>query len=421
MIYTQSPFYQAAVDQLTSVAPLVDLPTGVIERLKVPKRTITVSVPVRMDTGETRMYLATRVLHSLTAGPGKGGLRFAPHVEVGEVAALAMLMTWKCALTELPFSGAKGGIACDPTSLSIGELERLTRRFTQEISPFIGPDVDIMAPDMGTGEQTMAWIFDTYSMYYGTNCPRIVTGKPVAMYGTAGRRTATGCGTVYCIEEAAKVVQLNLHHATAVIQGFGNVGSVVAAQLYARGTRIIGVADASGHYLRPSGFHVPDLIEHMETHKTLAGFEDIEKDMVNREEFFTTQCDIVIPAALEMQIDGHIARNLKCRILAEGANGPCTTEGDLCLRERSDEVFVIPDILCNAGGVIVSYFEWVQDLQMYFWSPEEVDSRLQQMIRRAFITTYYHAQSLKKDMRTGALALGVERIGKEKVWRGLYP
>jgi glutamate dehydrogenase (NAD(P)+) len=422
MLFMQSPFYQAAVDQLMSVAPLVNLPDGVIERLKIPKRTITVSVPVHMDDGSTRMFLATRVQHSLTAGPGKGGLRYSPLVDVGEVAALAMLMTWKCALTNLPFSGAKGGINCDPSQMSMGELERLTRRFTQEISPFIGPDIDVMAPDVGTNEQMMAWIFDTYSMNVGTNCPRIVTGKPVSVYGTAGRKAATGNGVVYCIEEAAKFTQINLHNATAIVQGFGNVGSTTAAQLYARGTKVIGVADASGHYLRPgTGFHVPDLIQHMETHRTLQGFEDIGKDKVSREEFFTVQCDIVVPAALEMQIDGNIARNLKCRILAEGANGPCTTEADKYLREHHEDVFVIPDILCNSGGVIVSYFEWVQDMQMYFWSPEEVDSRLQQLIRRAFITTYYHAQSLKKDMRTGALALGVERIGQEKLMRGLYP
>ena len=278
-----------------------------------------------------------------------------------------------------------------------------------------------MAPDLGTNEQTMAWIYDTYSINAGTNKPHIVTGKPVQVYGTEGRREATGNGVVYTIEEAAKLTNLRLHGASAIIQGFGNVGSVVANGLYTRGVKVVGVADMTGHYLRPEGYHISDLLEHMETHRSLAGWDEIEKDKVSREEFFTQPCDIVVPAAMEMQIDGNIARKMNCRILAEAANGPCTTDADQYFREHPDDVFVIPDILCNSGGVIVSYFEWVQDLQMYFWSPEEVDARLQQLIRRAFITTYQHAQSLRKDMRTGALALGVKRIGKEKEWRGLFP
>jgi len=416
-----SPFFQSAVAQLTSVIPHTSLEPAVVERLKVPKRVISVSVPVRMDSGETRMFIGIRVQHSLTAGPGKGGLRFGPSVDPGEVAALAMLMSWKCALLGLPFSGAKGGINCTPAKMSQGELERLTRRFTAEILPFIGPNIDVMAPDMGTNEQTMAWIYDTYSTMTGANCAQIVTGKPVETYGTQGRRDATGMGVVYTIEESVKHVGLKLNGATAVVQGFGNVGSVTAQQLALRGTTIKGVADVSGHYFRTGGFDVPALLDHMRTNRTLENFPGIAADKVSVEEFFTQPVDIVVPAAMEHQVTGTIARNLKCRLLAEAANGPCTSEADMILREAHKEIFLIPDILCNAGGVVVSYFEWVQGIQMFFWSAEEVDNKLQQMIRRAFIMTHGHARALKVDMRTGALALAVEKVGREKARRGLFP
>lgn len=420
-MFTESPFYRQALAQLVSVQDKVDLPLGVIERLKVPKRTITVSVPVRMDNGDTRMFLATRVQHSLTSGPGKGGLRYSPTVEPGEVTALAMLMSWKCALTNLPFGGAKGGINCDPTKMSIGEIERMTRRFTQEMIPFIGPNVDVMAPDMGTNEQTMAWIYDTYSMTVGSNCPQIITGKPVAVFGTLGRRTATGFGVTYCIEEAIKEVGIKLQGATAIVQGFGNVGSVTVQALHARGTKILGVADVSGHYFRKEGFDVPKLIAHMESNKTLANFENIAADHILKEEFFAQPCDIMVPGAMEMEITLDIAKKLKCRILAEAANGPCTEEADLYLRQHKNDIFLIPDILCNSGGVIVSYFEWVQGIQMFFWSAEEVDNKLQQIIRRAFITTLNFSKSRGYDMRTSALSIGVRKVANEKYQRGLFP
>jgi glutamate dehydrogenase (NAD(P)+) len=420
-MFENSPFYRQALNQLISVEDKVDLPKGVLERLKVPKRTITVSIPVRMDSGETRMYLGTRVQHSLTSGPGKGGLRYSPHVDQGEVVALAMLMSWKCGLLNLPFGGAKGGINCDPTKLSIGENERLTRRFTQEMIPFIGPDVDVMAPDMGTNEQTMAWIYDTYSMTVGRNCPQIITGKPVAVFGTLGRRTATGYGATYCIEEAAKEIGLKLQGATAIVQGFGNVGSVTAQALHARGVRVMGVADVTGHYFRPEGYDIPQLIAYAEKNRTLAGYPGLAAEKVTKEEFFAQKCDILSPSAMEMQITGEIARKIQCRILAEGANGPCTEEADAVLRQRKDEIFLIPDILCNAGGVVVSYFEWVQGIQMYFWSAEEVDNKLQQLIRRAFIITRNHARNKGYDMRTAALCLGVFKVANEKYQRGLFP
>ncbi|MCC5874901.1 MAG: Glu/Leu/Phe/Val dehydrogenase [Candidatus Sumerlaeia bacterium] len=419
--FTSSPFYQSAVGQLMSVSEHVDLQRGVLERLTVPKRTITVSIPVRMDDGSTRMFLGTRVQHSLTAGPGKGGLRYAPTVDVGEVAALAMLMSWKCGLLGLPFGGAKGGINCNPREMSIGELERLTRRFTQEITPFIGPNVDVMAPDVGTNPQVMAWIYDTYCMTVGNVCPQIVTGKPLEIFGTVGRSTATGCGVVYCIEEASKVMKLQLREATAVVQGFGNVGSITARELQERGTKVIGVADISGHYLRPGGFDIPALIDHTDRNGSLEGFPGIAADKVGMKEFFAAECDIMVPAALELQVTGEIARNLKCRIFAEAANGPCTPEADQYLRDKKEDILVIPDILCNAGGVTVSYFEWVQGIQMFFWSAEEVDSRLQQLIRRAFLRTLTIANTRNVDMRTAALILGVQDVGAEKQVRGLFP
>lgn len=416
-----SPFYQQALQQLQSVRPYLDLGDGTFQRLTVPKRTITVSVPVRLDNGDVAMFMGTRVQHSLTTGPGKGGLRYAPSVDTGEVAALAMLMSWKCSLLHLPFGGAKGGINCDPSRMSQAELERLTRRFTAEMIPFIGPNVDVMAPDVGTNEQMMAWIYDTYSNMTGNNVPQVVTGKPVSVYGTLGRKTATGCGVVYTIEEAIRHLGMKMAGLSAVVQGFGNVGSVTAKELHERGCRICGVADVTGHYFRREGYDVPDLLAWVAKNRTLVGYPGIDAEKTSREEFFTQAVDIVVPAAMEMQVDGGIARKLKCRILAEGANGPCTREADEFLRDQSNGIFVIPDILCNAGGVIVSYFEWVQGIQMYFWSAEEVDNKLQQMIRRAFLQTLTFAKQKKIDMRTAALSIAVQKVGAEKQARGLFP
>ena len=418
-MYENSPFFQQALQQIDSVADRVpDIDANTIRRLRYPKRVVTVTVPVRMDTGETRIFFGHRVQHSLTAGPGKGGLRFSPHVEVGEVAALAMMMSWKCGLTELPFGGAKGGVNCDPRALSIGELERCTRRFTQEIIPFIGPQIDVMAPDMGTNEQTMAWIYDTYSMHCGHSCPQIVTGKSVDMYGTLGRREATGRGVVYCIEEAAKHIGLKLAGATAVIQGVGNVGSVTAVELAMRGTLIKGVADASGHFLAEGGSVDPmDLLAWIEQHRDLSGHPKLGK--VTKDEFFATPCDIIVPAALERQVDAETAKKLNCRILAEAANGPVTNEADAIIDES--DIFLIPDILCNAGGVIVSYFEWVQDIQMFFWTLQEVDARLQRIIRRAFLRCAHFSKNEGVTMREAALILGIHKAAFEKKSRGLYP
>jgi glutamate dehydrogenase (NAD(P)+) len=417
-VFQNSPFYQQALRQLDSVVEHLDVDPNIIERLRLPKRSAVVTIPVHMDNGETRVYQGYRVQHSLTAGPGKGGLRFSPAVDFGEVAALAMMMTWKCSLVNLPFGGAKGGVNCNPRELSKGEMERVTRRFTVEILPFIGPEIDVMAPDMGTGEQEMAWIYDTYSMHKGHSDPRIVTGKSAALYGTLGRREATGRGVVYCIEEACRGLNMKLRDATAIVQGFGNVGSVAATEMHLRGTKIMGVADASGHYLSGSPIDPIELTRYAsENNNCVQGYAGLEE--VTKAEFFAAECDIIVPAALERQIDAEIAKTLKCRILAEGANGPVTNEADDVLDDS--DIVIIPDILCNAGGVIVSYFEWVQDMQMFFWSAEEVDSRLQQLIRRAFMTVWQYAEANKLNMRKAGLVIGVRETAREKAVRGLYP
>jgi len=426
-LYSSSKFYMQAVAQLESAAPHIDVESGIIDRMKMPKRAMIVTIPVRMDPepgkkeGEIRTFLGIRVQHSVTSGPGKGGLRFSKHVDLGEVAALAMLMTWKCSLAGLPYGGAKGGVNCDPYALSTGENERITRRFTAEILPMIGPHEDVMAPDMGTGEQHMAWIYDTYSMMKGYSCPQIVTGKSVAMHGTRGRREATGRGVVYTIERAASQIKLPLRGATAMIQGFGNVGSVAATELDMLGTRILGVADVTGHYYRKDGFVVPDLIAYIEKHRNLRGFPGIDKDVVTKEEFYAMPCDIMAPCAMEREVTGEMAKTLKCKVFAEGANGPCTEEADAFLREHRDQVFMIPDILCNSGGVIVSYFEWVQDLAMHFWSEEQVKKELRHRIEQSFYESLNMAKRANIDMRTAALVKGVERVAMENKVRGLYP
>lgn len=426
-LYSSSKFYMQAVAQLESVAPYVGVGPDIISLLSMPKRALIVTVPVKMDPkpgekeGEIRTFLGIRVQHSLSSGPGKGGLRFNKSVDLGEVAALAMLMTWKCSLAGLPYGGAKGGVACDPYSLSIGEQERVTRRFTAEVLPFIGPHEDVMAPDMGTNEQNMAWIYDTYSMMKGTSCPQVVTGKSVAMHGTRGRREATGRGLVYTVERAASQIKMPLRGSTAIIQGFGNVGSVAAVEMAYLGVKITGVADVSGNYYRKEGFPVEELVEHTNVHRTLDGFPGIQADKVTKAELVGMPCDIFAPCAMEREITGELARTLKCKILAEGANGPCTEEADAFLREHSDQVFVIPDILCNSGGVIVSYFEWVQDLAMHFWGEEQVKKELRHRIEQAFYESLNVAKRHNIDMRTAALTKGVERVAMENKIRGLYP
>jgi len=386
-------------------------------RLRRPDRALIISVPTRMDDGKVHVFTGYRVQHNDVLGPFKGGIRYHPEVNLGEVSALAMWMTWKCSLVGLPLGGAKGGIACDPGKFSRQELQSMTRRYTAEIINFIGPDVDVPAPDMGTNEQVMAWIMDTYSQHKGRAVPEIVTGKPVAIGGTLGRREATGRGVVYMITEAAKHLAMDLTHCSAAVQGFGNVGSVVAQELVRNGIKVIGVSDQSGGFYDPKGLPIQQLLEIAEkNNNSLEGCPYGEK--ITNQELLELKCDILVPAALEMQITKDNVARLQCRILAEGANGPTTLEADAALRERN--VFVIPDILANAGGVVVSYFEWVQDLQNFFWTEEEVNKKLRDILVKAFHEVLAMSQKHQVDMRLAALMIGIERVSRAMLWRGLY-
>lgn len=412
------PTFQMACQQFDSVADRLEIPEDERARIKYPKRSLTVALPIHRDNGATEVFTGYRVQHHLTLGPTKGGLRYHPDVDIGEVAALAMWMSWKCALTGLPYGGAKGGIACDPRKLSANELERLTRRYTQEMIPFIGPQVDVMAPDLGTNEQIMAWMMDSYSVHMGHTVPSIVTGKPVLLGGSLGRREATGRGVAYLVNRAADTVGLDVSSAKAVVQGFGNVGSVAALSLAKNGAKVIAVSDAFGGLYNPKGLDLWKLEQFADKNKTVAGFP--EADPITNEQLLVTPCDILVPAALERQITGKNAGKIQCRILAEAANGPTTPEADAILDQRP-EIFVIPDILCNAGGVVVSYFEWVQDLQSFFWNETEVTDKLFRILEGAFSQTLTLSRKQKMSMRQAALSLGVSRVREAKKVRGLFP
>ncbi len=412
------PTFRMACQQFDLVADYLQIPTDDRDRLKIPKRALAVAVPIHRDDGSTQVFQGYRVQHHLSLGPTKGGIRFHPDVELGEVAALAMWMSWKCALTNLPYGGAKGGVNCDPRKLSITELERVTRRYTQEIISFIGPQVDIPAPDMGTNEQTMAWMMDTYSVHMGYTVPGVVTGKPVLLGGSVGRREATGRGVGYLANRAMDVLGLDSSRATAVVQGFGNVGSVAAFSLAKFGVKILAVSDAFGGVFNGAGLDLLALEKHIASHRTVTGFPG--GDAISNEQLLELPCDILVPAAMERQITEKNAARIKCRILAEGANGPTTPEADQIIGQR-EEIFVIPDILCNSGGVVVSYFEWVQDLQSFFWSESEVMDKLFRILENAFMQTLNLSRKNKVSMRTAALILGIQRVHQAKKTRGLFP
>ena len=416
-VYDHSPTFQMACRQLESLVDVIDIDKGVLLRMSQPKRAMIVSIPVRMEDNRMEVFTGYRVQHSLTSGPSKGGLRYHPSVDIGEVAALAMWMSWKCGIMNLPFGGAKGGIACDPVALSRGELERLTRRFTDEIGAIIGPRQDVMAPDLGTDEQTMAWIMDTYSVKVGYACPEIVTGKPIELGGCIGRREATGRGVTYCVLEALKELNLKPEDCTAVVQGFGNVGSVTCTELAQRLVKIVAVGDRYGAIRNTKGIDVAGLTRHVNAGKRLPDFPGCER--IEPNELLTTPCTILIPAALERVISGAIAPKLRCRILAEAANGPTTPEADAVLADS--DIYIIPDVLCNAGGVTVSYFEWVQDIQQLMWSEEMVNQKLQELMLRGFHQVRTLARERMLSNRTAALSLGVQKIAREKMARGLYP
>jgi glutamate dehydrogenase (NAD(P)+) len=412
--------FQMACDQFQVIADYLNIDKNDRDRLMYPKRSVAVTLPVHMDDGSTQTFQGYRVQHHLTLGPTKGGTRFAPNLSMGETAALAMWMSWKCALSNLPYGGAKGGVACDPTKLSRTELESVSRRYMQEMIPFVGPKTDIMGPDMGTNEQVMAWFMDTYSVYQGYAVNEIVTGKPVSVGGTEGRRESTGRGVVYLIERAMDVLKINPEKCTAIVQGFGNVGSVAALSLaFKTGVKIVGISDATVALYNPKGIDVKAAEQHVLKKGNLRAFD--EGDRVSPNELLTLPCDVLAPCAVDRVITEKNAGQLKCRILAEGANGPTTPDADRILDQRWDEVFVIPDILCNAGGVIVSYFEWVQGLQAFMWSETEVTDKLFRILEHSFAHVIKRAKDHKISHRTAAMAIGVERVVKAKHSRGLFP
>ncbi len=414
------PVFAMAAEQFGFVADHLDIPQDERARLLFPKRAIAVSVPIHRDDGRTEVFQGYRVQHHLTLGPGKGGTRFAPDLEMGEVAALAIWMSWKCALADLPYGGAKGGVACDPRKLSRHELEAVSRRYMQEMIPFVGPKIDVMAPDVGTNEEVMGWFVDTYSMHEGFTASEVVTGKPVGLGGTLGRRAATGRGVSLCIAEAMKAKGMESTDCTAIVQGFGNVGSVTAEILHIEmGVKVVGVSDHTAAYYDPKGLPIPELVLHVAKTGALAGWST--ELLTDPKGLLILPCDILAPCAVERVIDGPTAEKLQCRILAEGANGPTTPDADRVLDQRRDEVFLIPDILCNSGGVIVSYFEWVQGLQRLFWSEDEVKNRLKILMDRAFTKVMHRSAKDGVSHRVAATAMGVERVQAAKKARGLFP
>ncbi len=410
--------FRLAVAQFNEAAEAMQLDTNLRERLKLPQRSLIVSVPVRMDDGRVEVFTGYRVQHDTARGPSKGGIRYHPEVNLGEVAALSMWMTWKCALADLPYGGAKGGVRVDPKQLSRAELQRLTRRYAAEIFPLIGPDKDVPAPDVGTDQQVMAWIMDTFSQQVGYAVQGVVTGKPLSIGGSLGREDATGRGVVYVTLEALKHLKLDVSTATVAVQGFGNVGSHTARIMQEVGARVIAVSDVSGGLYNPKGLDIPDLWRQYHEHHV--PLRDIKLgESITNEELLQLDCTVLVPAALSEQITDANAAKLRCRILAEGANGPTTLEADRILTDKG--VFIIPDILANSGGVIVSYFEWVQDVQRFFWKAKDIQDRLQDIITSAFHRTLHFSLERRTTMRMAALMSGIDKVAQAHLQRGLYP
>lgn len=411
-----TPTFRLAVAQFDQAAEAMDLDPNLRERLKLPQRSLVVSLPVRMDDGHVEVFTGYRVQHDSSRGPSKGGVRYHPDVNLGEVAALAMWMTWKCALAGLPYGGAKGGVAVAPKRLSPAELQRLTRRYAAEIFPLIGPDKDVPAPDVGTDAQIMAWMMDTYSQQVGYAVPGVVTGKPLSIGGSLGREEATGRGVVYVTMEMLRHLKLSIENATVAIQGFGNVGSHTARIMQQQGARVIAVSDVHGGIYNSRGLNIMALLRRdpsQPLHDTKLG------DAITNEELLRLECTVLVPAALSEQITSKNANSLKCRILSEGANGPTTLEADRILADKG--IFVIPDILANSGGVIVSYFEWVQDLQRFFWGATDIQNRLQDIITSAFQRTLHFSTERRVSMRMAALMSGIDHVAQAHLQRGLYP
>jgi glutamate dehydrogenase (NAD(P)+) len=412
----ENPF-ELAREQLRRVASTFQIDPNLVSVLGECKKAVEVSVPVSMDDGSTRVFKGYRVTHNIARGPSKGGIRYHPDVTVDEVKALAMWMTWKCALMGIPFGGAKGGIVCDPKRMSRGELERMTRRYTSEIINEIGPEKDIPAPDVGTDGNVMAWIFDTYSMNKGHSVLGVVTGKPLTIGGSLGRIEATSRGALFCIRDAVAKLDKRLAGMKVAVQGFGNVGSYLAQFLHQEGALVVAVSDSSVALHNPKGIDVPAAFAHKAEHRSLAGLKDAEE--ITDEELLYLDCDILAPCALEQVITEENADKVKAGIICEGANGPVTPAADAILEDKG--VLILPDVLANAGGVVVSYFEWVQGLQEYFWKELEVNARLNDIMSRAFDQTWETAQERKLPMRVAAYGLAVQRVAEATVTRGIYP
>ncbi len=412
-----TPLYRMAVAQFDQAVPVADIPDDIAERLRFPERATIVSIPVRMDTGRRVVFPGYRVQHSSITGPTKGGIRYDPGVTLGECAALAMWMTWKCSLLRLPYGGAKGGVRCDPHSMSLGELERLTRRFTSELLPVIGPKEDIPAPDMATNEQTMAWMMDTYSMQSGYAVPEIVTGKPISIGGSVFRHEATGAGVVMVIARACDRLGWALAEQRCVVQGFGNVGGIAASELAGLGATVIAVSDVSGGLHAEAGLDIAALHAYVLDHGSLEGCDAGEQ--ITNDELLELDCDILVLAAREDQVTELNAPRLRARMIAEGANGPTSLEADKILSERG--IPVLPDVLTNAGGVTVSYFEWVQDLGRLFWTRDEIRAKLAEKLSNAFDRVWDMAEDRNVSLRTGALVAGIREVSDALQARGIFP
>jgi glutamate dehydrogenase (NAD(P)+) len=412
-----TPLYRTAVTQFDQAVPYAKIPDDIAERLRYPERSLIVSIPVRLDDGTRKVFAGYRVQHSSISGPTKGGIRYDPEVTLGECAALAMWMTWKCALLRLPYGGAKGGVRCDPRALSPHELERLTRRYTSELLPFIGPQQDIPAPDMATNEQTMAWMMDTYSMQRGYAVPEIVTGKPISIGGSVFRHEATGAGVVMVVARACERMGWPLADQRCVVQGFGNVGGIAALELFERGATVLAVSDVVGGLRSDDGLDISSLHEYVREHGSIEGCD--QGRPITNEELLELDCDILVLAAREDQITAENAPSVRARMIAEGANGPTSVEADAILADRG--IPVLPDVLTNAGGVTVSYFEWVQDLGRLFWTRDEIRAKLAEKLSDAFDRVWDIAEDRSVALRTAALVAGIKDVASALEARGIFP
>ncbi|HEV7858380.1 MAG TPA: Glu/Leu/Phe/Val dehydrogenase [Pyrinomonadaceae bacterium] len=408
--------FESMMSRFDRAAQLLELDEDLYAVMRVPNRELKVYIPTRMDSGRIQVFEGFRVQHNFARGPAKGGIRYSPDVNIDEIRALAAWMTWKCAVVNVPFGGAKGGIICDPSQMSLGEIERMTRRYAAELIDFIGPEKDVPAPDMNTNEQTMAWIMDTYSMHARHTVTAVVTGKPVDLGGSSGRREATGRGILFVINEAIKRFKMVPPSTRVVVQGSGNVGGIGARLLHEAGYKVVAISDVHGGIYNPNGIDIPEALKHLQQTRSFEDFAGV--DRVSNSELLEIECDVLVPAATENQITSHNADKIKCKVLAEGANGPTTAAADEILHNNG--VFVIPDILANAGGVTVSYFEWVQDRMGYFWREDVVNERLQDKMVASFNDLCRYADSHTVDTRTAAYMLAIDRVAYDTRMRGIY-